>query len=467
MNEFPLDKNKWYSLRDDRTRRVDGVKGFENFSVAVVIDSGGASLPSVQMMALIAVNILARWCRKIKIEMAEDVISCIPHREGGNFAELLKQIAVNADPHGQFIFGNVEEDDFDETLIIGQTNKTFQKPHVWINGSGWIAGVSHGSPLPSLPINKDNPIGPAFASCLGVAEIFRHAVSQLQPTPYSAWYSLYDFSRSDVPYQLKNPEYTSRFDFGRVYQVGCGAVGSSLDFLLSLTNWEAEIILIDHDQVDWTNCNRSLSFNAFDALERKNKVEVCGEVLRYGKLRLTTFNGDFGAFIETGKLLDAPPDLLLCLANGRNVWATIQNNFPPIVFHVTTTPSWGLNFGRHIPKREWCIMCRFSKEIKREFVPPCSEGEIEIAGNEEEPVLGVLPFLSTSGAILALAEMGKMQLGDYPVNRNFIEFSMKSPNGSFMSTQRSPQPECICKEQVIDLYPAEMKNSRFWKLVVQ
>jgi hypothetical protein len=465
MNDFPIDRKEWYHIRDDRTRRVDGASGFENYSVGVVIDPKQESSYAVQVMALIALNILARWCRKIRIEIPKGTISCLPYRKGQNFQEVLGQMMKDADPFGDFIFGSISEQDIKQVLLIGQNSRSSMQPSVRIDGWGWIAGIDYSAELVVQPAYDQNPIGPAFASCLGVAEIFRQAVGLPSRNSYSRWYSLFDLERDENPTQLSNPQCHSQLDLGRIYQIGCGAVGSSLDFIFSFTNLKSELFLIDYDKVDFTNCNRSLCLNPLDVIHGRYKVDVCSEVLKSSRFQPLPFVGSYGEFVGRGYFLDNPPDIILCLANEQNVWSCIQHNYPPLVLHATTTPNWGLNFGRHIPLKEWCIMCRFGDEIVHEFTPECSTGYLEVAGNKNESALGVLPFLSTAGAILILSELAKLGKSEYPVNKNFIQFSMRTPEGSFVKMQRHRKEGCICSEQTLELYPSQITSTKYWKSV--
>jgi hypothetical protein len=465
MNEFPMNSEEWYRVRDDRTRRVDGVSGFEDYSLGVVVDPKEGSSHAIQIMAIIALNILARWCRKIRIELPKKTVSCTPYGRGRDFEEILQRIMKDADPFGDFTFGPVSEKDINQVLLIGQNAMSTKKPSVRIDGWGWIAGIDNGAGFSVHPLYDENPVGPAFASCLGVAGIFRQAVGLSLANSYSSWYSLFDFETAEAPTQLRNPHYHSELDLGRIHQVGCGAVGSSLDFLFSLTNWKTELFLIDYDKVDFTNCNRSLCLNPLDAVFGMYKSDVCSEALRLSRLRPVPFVGSYNDFVGRGHFLDNPPDIILCLANEQNIWGCIQHNYPPLVLHATTTSNWGLNFGRHIPLREWCIMCRFAEEIKHDFTPECGTGYLEVASNKEESMLGVLPFLSTASAILILSELAKLGGSEYPSNRNFIQYSMRTPKGSFVQMQRYRKEGCICREQSLNLYPSQIKNTKYWKLL--
>ena len=466
MNDFPLNREEWYRIRDDRTKRVDGASGFEDYSLGVVIDPKEISFYSIQVMAIIALNILGRWCRKIRIEIPKKAVSCLPYGRGQNFEKVLERMMKDADPFGDFTFGSVAEKDVNQVLLIGQNAMSPLRPSVRIDGWGWIAGIEYGAEFQSHPAYDENPVGPAFASCLGVAEIFRQAVGLPPTNYYSCWYSLFDFQRADIPTHLSNPQYHSELDLGRIHQVGCGAVGSSLNFLLSLTDWQAELFLIDYDKVDFTNCNRSLCLNPFDVVHKKYKVDVCSEIPKSSRLQSVPFVDSYNEFVSIGYFLDNPPDIILCLANEQNIWSSIQHNYPPLVLHATTTRNWGLNFGRHIPLREWCIMCRFGDEVTHEFTPECSTGHLEVTGNKNESALGVLPFLSTTGATLILSELAKLGKSEYPVNKNFIQFSMKTPKGSFVQMQRHRKEGCICTEQTLKLYPSQITKTKYWKSAV-
>ena len=75
--EFKLKKEQWYALRDDRTRRVDGAHGFENFMLGVIVSSEIRTSFEVQVMTLITLKVSAMWCRNIIIELPASPIDCL------------------------------------------------------------------------------------------------------------------------------------------------------------------------------------------------------------------------------------------------------------------------------------------------------------------------------------------------------------------------------------------------------
>jgi len=100
--------------------------------------------------------------------------------------------------------------------------------------------------------------------------------------------------------------------------------------------------------------------------------------------------------------------------------------------------------------------------MKGSYQLPCGDGVIN-DGRGVESNLGVLPFLSATAAVLILAEMIKMPLPDYPYKSNFIELSMRNMGSSIIQYRRGPSSECICRSQNLQLYPNQIKGSKFWK----
>ena len=466
MHDFPLTREEWYWQRDDRTRRIGGITGFDSYSVGVVVDERVAWSYDIQVMTITALNILSRWCRKIRVQIPEDSVSCLPLTKGQNLQSLIQETVLSSDPFNDFSFAKSMGPECDQLLIIGAPPGDLENPHVWIAGAGWISGMGVGTTPLEIPRTlESNPVGPSFSACLGVAELFRSACGVPTTRPYMNWYSLLDFSASEEMPQIQNPlPFPNQLDLGRVFQIGCGAVGSSLDFFLSLTTWKGVIDLIDYDFVTTNNCNRSLSYRAEDAVDSSKKTEACSRVLRGSSMLTESFNVDYSEFISQGNYLKVPPDLVLCLANEKNIWEVIQQNLPPMVFHATTSPNWTLNFGRHIPSKEWCILCRFSQESLPKFSPVCAQGFLPTNIKGAQPVLGVLPFLSPAAAIIILSELAKTGSTKYPLNENFVQFSMKQCGSEFLRMVRGPVSGCVCRQQRLTHYSDEIKSTKLWHL---
>lgn len=464
MKPFPLSKDDWYEQRDNRTNQIAPTYDYRDFSVGVAVDRQVENSYSIQCMTLLACNMLARWCRRVSI----DVSSCkhvLPHTRGSDFAQDTLQLMNGIDPFGQFALEAVDVNEFDGVLVIGNASNSSSSRIVNIHGDGWIAGCSYGEMREWDYSSDQNPVGPGMASCMGVSELFQQAVLRRTHKPYSKWHNLYDFTETDQPpNKMENRSFCTDLDLGTVLQIGCGAVGSSLDYLISLTPWKGHFYLIDPDVIDYSNCNRSLPFIANDGAEKKHKVEVCSEYLKTRSRATDIFDDFYYDFTGTQEFENSNPDLLLSLANEQKIWSTIQDNFPPLTFHATTTLNWGINFGRHIPRREWCILCRFSNNMKSNVRFPCETGELPNTGKEK--TLGTLPFLSPAAAILMMADMAKLDNDQFPINPNFIEMSFQRPFPKLLA-QKSPVSKCTCISQPISLYESLRSKSKFWKYTIR
>ena len=466
MIKFPFSSVDWYVKRDNRTNAVEGIGGFEKFSLGIMVDPAVKLQPKIQAMALICLNLCSRWCRNIILDMPSECPDLL-FKRGKTFNSCLRETASDADPHIQILTGNIDEKKIDGLLVIGNLATIPTESYTWINCDGWLAGVGLGPTNYGLSVDgSKNILGAAMAACLGVAALFRRANGIVETQPYSVWHSLYDFKANRTPEGLHNPSIKEDIDFGNIFQIGCGAVGSSLDYLLSLTEWSGRLHLIDYDRVDYPDCNRSLMFSAYDAVNQKYKTEVCYERLQD---KFETFRHEFSYsdFIERLGEKTSIPDLILCLANEQNVWPTIQHNFPPVVLHATTTRNWGINFGRHLPLKEWCILCRFAEEFSKQhnFTPPCSESIINDSRFTQEPkqILGVLPFLSAASAAMIAAEIAKLNMEESLSRNNFGQFSFRNPAENFIAIHQSKKEDCLCNTQQLEIYERFRENGKYWK----
>lgn len=442
--------------RLDRIDRYEGVNGnYKSFTVSIKTQTAFSDNYQKQVMAVISLSLLCRWCSAVTIGF-DDCRCVIEKYKGLRLSDVFKQIAHG---HPCKVLFNEDDAKTNATLFIGAPGS---QESFWMDCNDWLAGYGYGYYNSSKIPKQINPLGAAFAACLGVAEMFRIANRQ-KVQPFSKWYSLVDFQHDDRPDNLKNDiPFPSKFEAGKILQVGCGAVGSNFLFLLGLTDWIAKIDLVDYDSVADENCANSLLFNE-DHIDHK-KVIVCSDLLRSALLTIEPFDTDYNGYKKEKNII-AQPDLLLCFANERNIWEDIQYNLPPLSFHATTNKNWGINFGRHIPCKEWCLVCRFEKDLHRhkEIEFGCSKGLIKNEKNGEETI-GMLPFLSAASALFVLIEMAKLPLQEYPINYNFTEFSFATRNGLFMNLPNKRKPCFICKAQSLSLYEKFRGNTRYWHL---
>lgn len=459
MNNLPISIEKWYQLRDDRASRIDNVAidKISKFKIGVFISKELQYSAEKKFLISNTLNILSRWCRSITIELNDTYISL--YKE-------LSNLMINNDPYGSFIFTKIDEDLVDAILVIGDTKKNeFKNQVFWIDSDGWLAGTGFGNTNTYKSVNNSNIIGASFGSCIINSELYKYALSNIIPIKHSNWISLFDYDFNQNPKNLTNPKCNDNLYLGNIVQVGCGAVGSSLSFLLANTNYQGKIHLIDFDIVKIENCSSSLGFSSQDAFNKNLKVDFCHKALQKSSLSSFPFEGDYSKFIKEGIYPNNKVDMILCLANERNIWSTIQENYPPIVFHATTNSSWGINIGRHIPIVEWCLMCRFQDEININFKPNCGSGEVQIK-DESKSVLGSLPFLSPGSAAILLSEIIKMAMNKTISEYNFLAYSFKPTNNNYIQKiSRLPLANCkTCYNQYSSIFEVKNKNSKYWFL---
>ena len=73
-----------------------------------------------------------------------------------------------------------------------------------------------------------------------------------------------------------------------------------------------------------------------------------------------------------------------------------------------------------------------------------------------------MPFLSPAAAVLLLAEMAKLGEKNYPLNENFVEYSIKHPFLSHVFPKK-PIISCTCQNQSPTIFKKYRAGSKFWK----
>ncbi len=443
----------------DRVDIVDGVTSdYRVAAVSVIISEQSLEDYNGQVMSVVAANILGRWASSINFSIPRDARCLLPGAPESFFDYLEKTVAQSG-LNCKFTI-NSQVDETDLRLHVGPTDENNM---IWISASGWVAGCGFNEKCDGGSQSAPSGFAASFAACLGVAELFRRALGQPR-TPFKVWYSLYNYEQGIDRSALQNPAILGGCDFGILHIIGSGAIGSCFAYLLTLAHdIKGSAHLIDHDEIDAPNIPASLVFSLSQVGGNVKKVDACAR-LSNSNIELLPFPDDYEAFIKSGRHRTSPADVILCFANERNIWSTIQHNCPPVVLHATTSPNWGTNFGRHIPEKDWCILCRFGSQLVSTVPLDCAKGELP--SRTEQKRYGVLPFLAAASASIAFAELYKMyMLENHQDHSNFVEFSMKNSVTSFDGWNR-PSKSCdVCREQNPKIYPSFVKSSKLWQLI--
>ena len=442
MIQSPAGAQSFYADRNSRTNVVSGQSDYTRARIALSIGHGEAESPSGQVTFLLAANLLARWCRCVRLIAPRGAL-LHPHVESvlapqaGTVADGGLQIAHAADPYGDFAPAATPAS-ADYHLHVAGDVPLGAYP---IAGRGWLAlcGDAVGPPRQG---DDSVLIGAVLAACVGSAQAFRAVLGLplLGPVRLSLWNLRGGTAAMDGPR-------FGRADLGHVYLIGCGAVGSTIAYLLPLIRLTGILSLVDRDLVDASNLNRAPLFTFADI--SRQKTEVAAAHLRRAGIVVHEYPEWFDDAVAAGRIFNSRPDLVVPTANDRGVRHAIQHQVPPLQIYGTTGRNWDAFLGRHIPLKEDCIACRFPAP-RPEAEPPlaCATGRIPAPMPESnEAADAALPFLSTAAAALAVAELMKAALDSYPANPNFACLDLRGNMNDVLVYQRPPDPTCTCAAQ--------------------
>lgn len=452
-----LSPEEFYRLRDDRTNRLTASRDYQHLRVRLVADEPTVSTFSGQVQLLVSANMLARWCRQIEFGFP-DAPLVEPLRLTA-FRTLHERIAAEvngADPFGRFTFRAPRSKDVQYALKVGG-GASNEPVDFTIDGDGWLACAGKGDRSFGISYCDQNPVGPAFAACIGVADAFKVATGieeayRVRSVAFSAFHlQLVDLARGGS--DSGAPEHV---EVGNMDVVGVGSVGSAVIYLSAMLPLRGFLRLIDHDTVSIENLNRSPLLGMSHV--GRPKVEVVKEYLR-SVMPVEAHPCRYDEFI--GRYGRGNVDVLLPLANEFGVRSVVENNFPPIQLYGTTTPDWGINYHRHIPLREDCSLCRFPTEGEQAKLV-CSKAQIDTAQGER--VDAALPFLSMAAAALTVGDLIKLQLPGYPFSPNFAFVDFKDKLQFILSYQRLPQASCACRSRSSKIHKRYLTATRFGPL---
>jgi hypothetical protein len=439
----------FYQERDHRT--VLGVREFAAYTQRAIelrVDPEAAHDRTVQLLALVAVNLTARWARNVRVIVPE--ISLDPALQRDQYHTLGERLIAEmraADPYGNFLAVSPyhprgKSIDHPLRLLIGSFNHShgIQPEDYLILASGWTALGRRGK---SFDWDGRMPAAvPAagVAAAIGVADLFKRAIKHpkqhwLPDYAWSTWSHrmchkpLLQDEESDVPISL---------DFGRTLLAGVGAIGSAFLYLADMMPLHGKLTLLDRDAVETSNLNRSPLFLACHAVSGVEKTCAARDYLSHHGIAIQTVTG---TWYEHGMALSQHPfDVWISLTNEDGAWAELPFYLPPVVVQATTTSGWGMGAGRHIPRLEDCTLCRLPRP-ESIFRGPCAEGDIS-PEEKRMPVRAALPFLSTGAAALLLAEYLKLGAASMASAPNEISADLRYGLPAVITAGRTHNPTC-------------------------
>ena len=436
----------FYAERDHRTQLdARDLQQYARVPVEIQVCEGLAEDVTVQRITLLASNLTARWSRNLTL-FVPDAPLAAPLRIHGDhrLIERLKRELFQANPFGVFTIGS-QKDRHPGSLCLRigpqhKPNSSLHEADYVIDATGWTALAWRFGQTHSYTRYPATAPAAALAATIGAADLFKRAVGHdpedwLARVSWCTWNHLFNpDSESPQP----DSSIPTTLDLGNTLIAGVGAVGSALLYILSLMESHGTVTLLDKDQVDPSNLNRSPLFSAEDAALSRRKTEVGERLLRLLGIRVQSI---YGTWHDYGERLSREPfDVWVSLTNEHGAWAEVPYLLPPVVLHGTTTSGWGMAFGRHIPRVEDCTACRLPQP-HAEFRGPCAEATIHPAG-EGPQYSASLPFLSACSAALIAAELLKLPSPAVSSLPNAVYADFRSGLPAVIASRLKPSLDC-------------------------
>lgn len=412
------DCEEFYELRDPRTVEYGGSVEHLSRPVALVVGAGALQVTAGRDMVRTLVDLLVRVHRNLALVVPGSVAG-----RGQDIVGDAEQIALAANPCVNF---TVADHLLANAVAIGIGPDAPDGLIGYAGALGWTAIL--GSSPQALSDTPSTKLGGSLAACLLAARAFR-AVHGLAMADGAI--SLWDLEATGRV-QTGPPE-VPPMDLGDVLVVGAGAVGSALCHWTSLIDLRGSWEVIDGDDVEVHNTNRSIGLlprhAGWPTGEPINKAEAVAESLGFTHQPLW-----YDEWIAQSP--SRRPDLVIPAANERGVRQLIQQRGEPILLHATTTRSWQAQLHRHIPGTDECIACRFPDTPT--VTPQCSTGPIttRIDGND-----AALPFISSGAALLLLVALFHLQAGTVDTWRHNLS-SLSFVRTTIRRSFRPPVPGC-------------------------
>lgn len=329
--------------------------------VRVAADPYYASTAAGQHLLWMLVNLLVRQDGRLVQRLVLDIPDvlalpeCLPYGNGETLAEALRNMAVSIEGHSVLIALGASNVSADIHIIVGAAHdkpaahgKTF-----YAYGDGWHAYLGTCIGSYSSAVQSDSPLGPYFAACLAVGEVFKDrrgfragygrfistiAVSLLQRSSYKAWDELPDLHLHPPTNVVLAP----------LYLAGAGAVGQAVVLCLGMSpGVTGHMTVIDPQSLDdVTNLNRYILASKLGL----SKAGIAASFAKSHGFTTDQYIGTWESFIDRFDRSNQKPELVpleqyrkyeqvvSCVddSDGNVARHAIQNVWPKIIFGGST-----------------------------------------------------------------------------------------------------------------------------------
>jgi len=424
-------RDLFYAERDLRTRQCGGLDAHLERPVRIVVGAEAAQTRAGQVAALALINMVARVHRRVILDVPSAPLRAQALVAADELGQAMVATALAINPFLEIRSAPRAEDA--DVVGIGVGPLVFENVDftlTWHGGIGRLQVSGTGDASAHEQVEGEAVIGAAAASVLGAWALFRavhdQTVDQSQWNPYE---------RSTAS-AAGAPESLGPLDLGHVQVVGAGAVASALVYWVRELGMVGPWEIVDADVAQLHNTNRCLCLLAADA-GWPNGVRDGKSVTKVSSLAPLINATSHEAWYDEWDGIDRRPDLVLPLANARDVRPLIAGRGEPLLLHATTSQRWTAELHRHIPELDDCPACRMPDAATPVF--ECSTGP-SVPDQPDSPD-AALPFLSAAaGLLLATALLqvanGEIVRGDR--NHWLTDFAAADPR---MRSYRHPPRE--------------------------
>lgn len=437
------DSEEFYRQRDRRTHEYLGSAVIANRPIHVEVGGDAISSAAGQLALLALANQLARIHRVISFSLPTEEVDVMVETvvPGSKLRHVLLETVRAIDPFGVFRLGAAPPD----ALAIALGSNVGGRADWFIGADRALAFLSK-TPVGFTPFPATMR-GAALASCLGAAVIFRTCIGRdSKPRVVSAWNYLEESEADPGPFELEP------LDIGRVLLVGAGAVGASAVFWLQAFGVVAhDWVIVDGDRVAVHNTNRGLLFTAASAgwagQTPENKAVLVSRFLP-GSVSCDDW-------YDQCELRDKEFDVVLALANDRNVRYLLAHRNAAVSIQATTGENWISQLHRHISGRDDCIWCRTGEIKAPKF--GCSTSSVEMPTGEKTDAS--LPFLSAAAGLMLATALQRLHAGDLSSSQaNCLSWDFESGHRMAATPSRFE-----CREGCSIVWPPEVRRETLVK----
>jgi len=433
---------EFYRLRDQRT--VEYMAGAElpQAPLHVAMDAAATSCASGQLALLALANQLSRISRQISFAIPNPGVPILVRTpfSGATLGDVLLGTVRSIDPCGSFTLGGQADR---RALSIGlgeQVGAGFD----WYIGADRAIAFLSSAPVGFTPVIATLR-GAAVASCLGAAALFR---AQLRLPVAARVLSAWNYAEGDSA--VYGPDALDPLNVGSVLLVGAGAVAASLVYWLYVFGVAGDWTIVDKDMIRLHNTNRGLVFTPAHAgwpsitpLQTAGKAAVLADLVPGAHVLPCWYD-------ECETLRSEKPDVILGLANDRNVRHLLAAHNATVTLHATTSANWQSQMHRHITGRDDCIHCRAGEGQQPVF--GCSNASVTLPDGQSADA--ALPFLSAASGLMLATSLQRLQMGELAEgSRNDWRWDFHSPFRMATSGVRH------CSEGCSRTLPAHLRRS--------